>query len=61
VGEEHFCAHFPHEWIRDPESPFLRSFPVDVPWDEPELARALTAIAARLLRKQKKEPHARLP
>ena len=61
IGEEHFCAHFPHEWIRDPESPFLRRFPVDIPWDEPELARALTAIAVRLLRKQKREPHARLP
>jgi hypothetical protein len=60
-GEEHFCAHFPHEWIRDPQSPLLRRLPVDVPWDEPELARALAAIAVRQLGKNPKEPHGRLP
>ena len=60
-GEEHFCAHFPHEWIRDPQSPLLRRLPVDVPWDEPELARALAAIAIRQLGKNPKEPHVRLP
>jgi predicted ATP-grasp superfamily ATP-dependent carboligase len=60
-GEEHFCAHFPHEWIRDPHSPLLRRLPVDVPWDEPELARALAAIAVRQLGKNPKEPHGRLP
>lgn len=60
-GEEHFCAHFPHEWIRDPQSPLLRRLPVDVPWDEPELARALTSIAVRQLGKNLKEPHVRLP
>jgi hypothetical protein len=60
-GEEHFCAHFPHEWIRDPQSPLLRRLPVDVPWDEPELARALAAIAIRQLGKNSKEPHVRLP
>jgi hypothetical protein len=59
--EEHFCAHFPHEWIRDPQSPLLRRLPVDVPWDEPELARALAAIAIRQLAKHPKEPHVRLP
>ncbi len=60
-GEEHFCAHFPHEWIRDPQSPLLRRLPVDVPWDEPELARALAAIAVRELDKNPKEPHVYLP
>jgi hypothetical protein len=60
-GEEHFCAHFPQEWIRDPQSPLLRRLPVDVPWDEPELARALTAIAVRQLGKNLKQPHVRLP
>jgi hypothetical protein len=60
-GEEHSCAHFPHEWIRDPQSPLLRRLPVDVPWDEPELARALAAIAIRQLGKNPKEPHVRLP
>jgi hypothetical protein len=60
-GEEHFCAHFPHEWIRDPHSQLLRRLPVDVPWDEPELARALAAIAVRQLGKNSKTPHVRLP
>jgi hypothetical protein len=53
-GEEHFCAHFPQEWMRDPQSAHLRRFPVDVPWDEPELARALAAVAMRQFRKQRK-------
>jgi len=30
-------ALFPQEWIRDPESEFLRSAYHDVPWEEPEL------------------------
>jgi predicted ATP-grasp superfamily ATP-dependent carboligase len=59
-GEEHFCAHFPQEWIRDPQSALLRRLPVDVPWDEPELARALVAIAVRQLGKNPMEPHGRL-
>lgn len=59
-GEEHFCAHFPQEWIRDPQSPLLRRLPVDVPWDEPELARAMVAIAVRQLGKNPMEPHGRL-
>ena len=59
-GEEHFCAHFPQEWIRDPQSPLLRRLPVDVPWDEPELARAMVAIAVRQLGKNPKEPHVRV-
>lgn len=50
-GEEHFCAHFPQEWIRDADSPHLRRFPVDVPWDEPELARALVGVALRRFHK----------
>jgi hypothetical protein len=59
-GEEHFCAHFPQEWIRDPQSALLRRLPVDVPWDEPELARAMVAIAVRQLGKNPMEPHGRL-
>ena len=31
---------FPHEWINDPTSPFLKSSYHDVPWEEPELVRA---------------------
>jgi len=44
VGEEHLCVHFPSEWLRDPESRWLRDYPVDVPWDEPELFEAMLAL-----------------
>jgi hypothetical protein len=40
-GEEHICVSFPQEWLRDPESKWLRDYPVDVPWDEPELFEAM--------------------
>jgi hypothetical protein len=43
-GEEHICVHFPQEWLRDPASEWLRNHPVDVPWDEPELLRAMLAM-----------------
>jgi len=42
-GEEHVVVHFPLEWMRDPESSYLRDYPVDVPWDEPELLEAIVA------------------
>jgi hypothetical protein len=37
VTEKDTIALFPQEWIRDPESPFLRAAYHDVPWEEPEL------------------------
>lgn len=37
-------AIFPREWLRDPKSPHLAEFPVDVPWDEPELIEAMLAM-----------------
>ena len=37
VTEKDTVALFPQEWIRDPDSPFLRSAYHDVPWEEPEL------------------------
>lgn len=40
-GEEHICVSFPQEWLRDPDSKWLRDYPVDVPWDEPELFEAM--------------------
>jgi hypothetical protein len=40
-GEEHIVVHFPLEWMRDPKSHYLREYPVDVPWDEPELVEAI--------------------
>jgi hypothetical protein len=42
-GEEHFVVHFPLEWVRDPNSRYLREYPVDIPWDEPELVDAIVA------------------
>lgn len=53
-GEEHFCAHFPQEWMRDPESPHLHRLPVDIPWDEPELARALAGLGVQQFRRQRR-------
>jgi hypothetical protein len=37
VTENDTIALFPQEWIRDAESPFLRSAYHDIPWEEPEL------------------------
>ena len=44
VGEEHLTVHFPQEWLRDATSHWLRDYPVDVPWDEPELIDAMLAL-----------------
>jgi predicted ATP-grasp superfamily ATP-dependent carboligase len=49
-GEEHFAVHFPLEWTRDPGSRYLREYPVDVPWDEPELVEAIVAQVMANLR-----------
>jgi len=35
---------FPREWLRDPDSRHLREFPVDIPWDDPELFAAMLAM-----------------
>ena len=43
-GEEGIAVMFPQEWLRDPASRYLRDFPVDVPWDEPELVEAMLAL-----------------
>jgi predicted ATP-grasp superfamily ATP-dependent carboligase len=43
AGEEHLIAEFPQEWLRDPESTYLRDARTDVPWDEPELFSAMLA------------------
>jgi hypothetical protein len=40
AGEEGISVHFPQEWLRDLDSPWLRAYPSDVPWDEPELFEA---------------------
>jgi predicted ATP-grasp superfamily ATP-dependent carboligase len=43
-GEERIAVHFPQEWLRDPDSRYLRDHPADVPWDEPELLEAMLAL-----------------
>ena len=42
--EEGITVHFPQEWLRDPQSPHLHHYPLDVPWDEPELIEALLKL-----------------
>ncbi|HEX6137457.1 MAG TPA: ATP-grasp domain-containing protein [Casimicrobiaceae bacterium] len=37
-------ASFPREWLRDPESPWLRDFPSDIPWDDPDVFEAMVAL-----------------
>ena len=44
AGEEHIDVAFPQEWLRDPQSAWLRRHPVDIPWDEPELFDAYVAL-----------------
>ena len=43
-GEERVFVQFPSEWLRDPQSKWLRHYPVDVPWDDPELLDAMLAL-----------------
>jgi Carbamoyl-phosphate synthase L chain, ATP binding domain len=40
VTENNTIVLFPHEWIRNPKSPYLQSGYHDVPHEEPELLRA---------------------
>jgi len=44
AGEERICVQFPAEWLRNPQSAWLRRHPVDVPWDDPELLDAMLAL-----------------
>jgi formate-dependent phosphoribosylglycinamide formyltransferase (GAR transformylase) len=39
VTENATIALFPHEWLRNPQSPFLQSGYHDVPWEESEFIR----------------------
>ena len=43
-GEEYISVHFPQEWLRDPQSRYLRDFRVDAPWDDPEVMEAMQAL-----------------
>ena len=42
--EEHIFVQFPAEWLRDSHSRWLRDYPVDVPWDDPQLLEAMLAM-----------------
>ena len=44
VEPDHCLAVYPREWLRDPESAYLEHYPADVPWDEPRLFEAMTAL-----------------
>ncbi len=44
AAEEGIRCSFPQEWLRDPTSRWLREYPVDVPWDEPEMLAAMLAL-----------------
>ncbi|MEP6998736.1 MAG: ATP-grasp domain-containing protein [Betaproteobacteria bacterium] len=37
-------AIFPREWLRDPRSRWLSNCPVDIPWDDPALLKAMLAM-----------------
>ena len=43
-GEERIGVSFPQEWLRDPDSSWLRDYPVDLPWEEPELIEAMIEL-----------------
>ena len=43
-GEERVFVEFPGEWLRDPQSRWLRAHAVDVPWDDPGLFDAMLAL-----------------
>ena len=44
AGEERVFVQFPAEWLRDPASRWLRQYPADIPWDDPELLEAMLAL-----------------
>ena len=44
AGEERVFVQFPAEWLRDPGSRWLRQYPVDIPWDDPELLEAMLGL-----------------
>jgi predicted ATP-grasp superfamily ATP-dependent carboligase len=47
VTEKEVIALFPQEWMRDAESPFLRSAYHDVPWEERELLLACVRLSQK--------------
>ena len=44
AGDERVFVPFPAEWLRDPQSRWLREHAVDMPWDDPGLLDAMLAL-----------------
>ena len=44
AGEQHLIAEFPQEWLRDPESEYLKSARTDIPWNDPAVFSAMVAM-----------------
>jgi hypothetical protein len=44
VDDGGVIASFPREWLRDPDSAWLRDCPADIPWDDPDVFEALVAL-----------------
>ena len=44
IGADDTITVFPREWLRDPASPYLDRYPVDIPWDEPRLIAAMAGL-----------------
>ncbi len=43
-GTDRIVVRFPQEWLRDPESPYLNGYPIDAPWDDPDVFEAMLAM-----------------
>ena len=43
-GTDRIVVRFPQEWLRDPESPYLSGYPIDAPWDDPDVFEAMLAM-----------------
>jgi hypothetical protein len=63
VTDKDTIALFPHEWLRNPESPFLQSGYHDVPWEEPQLIRICGGTRRKqfVLDSQRKQIHVLSP
>lgn len=51
-----YVAIFPNEWMRDPDSDFLRTGIHDVPWEDPEVFAAMVDKALAMRMKAEPEP-----
>jgi carbamoyl-phosphate synthase L subunit-like protein len=63
VTENDTITLFPHEWLRNPDSPFIQSGYHDVPWEEADLIRVCVGTRQKqsALYSQRKEVQAFAP